>query len=643
MQETHFAAAAFPALARLVAPFVLALAVALSVPIAVFVVVLAAEPAAAEAIIARLVSPTVAQHTRGGKKRNMKGRAHLLWLSLLVEAHLGTHGGRDVRRVVAGHSTSGPGLQAVEEFLSATAGEVSCMRKVVADHGEEGILNIFVLSVDNHFGHDGVVEVLQGLANLLGVPLLSKSHGGVVDIRRRERLERHLFELGVDDVGLKGKQQQVRSAFLAGSASAACSVDIRISVRRNANLYDACDTRIVNPSGRDIRGHEHVLAFIGTSEPLRGAIPALLSELRVDFKDGGAAAVGQERLEVDEHGGEELGELGGRQEDDNLAALRVGEGIMNDHTCQSGYLSGGRRQHGGVLGHMLVNVDLVVRHSVNEEVVRLERLVCNAADFGRDSGREQEGLTMLFGRQVLEDAVDFVLEAHVEEGVSLVKDDGAHIGKRFCNSSWLILEEIQQAARRGYDDILAIPAKLLDLAVFGRAANEQAGVKVLEMRTQLFRLHSDLRSQLAGRAENEGTSDILGVVSSGFASDRLGHRSRNTFSDGFELCHTSLKSRHKEGQSLAGAGACFDQQVSWRIGRSGRIRIRLDRTSKVWKKLEHFLLDRRHVLVLEGPYGDGLPDIVRDGAFHLWKCRSWPIIVFWLSHRRTSCRFRRRS
>ena len=142
--------------------------------------------------------------------------------------------------------------------------------------------------------------------------------------------------------------------------------------------------------------------------------------------------------------------------------------------------------------------------------------------------REQQGLLLL--RQVADDALDVLEEAHRQHLVALVEDEG----RDGAGIEGAAADVIEDAAGGADDDVDALLERG-DLLADRRAAVERLDdeAAVLADRLQLAR---DLQRQLAGGGEDQRLRGGLGG-------------------------HQAVEQRQPEGGRLAGAGARLHQQV----------------------------------------------------------------------------------
>jgi hypothetical protein len=206
----------------------------------------------------------------------------------------------------------------------------------------------------------------------------------------------------------------------------------------------------------------------------------LLALVAVDGVGGDALA-----LEVDRQAaGAELG----ADEDQHLLGLLL---VVGQQVHQQAALEvGGDRVDavGDGLGH-----GVAARHF--DQLRRLQHAVGEVLDLVGEGGREQQALALL--RQHGEDALDVGDEAHVQHAVGFVEHQHLDLGE----GDALLLDVVEQAARRGDDDLAAF-AQLGDLRLDVHAAvdADRAQRQVLAVGDDAF-MH--LHRQFARRRQDQ--------------------------------------------------------------------------------------------------------------------------------------------
>ena len=133
-----------------------------------------------------------------------------------------------------------------------------------------------------------------------------------------------------------------------------------------------------------------------------------------------------------------------------------------------------------------------------------------ALDLLGNGCREEEGLPLLGA--LLHDAADIGKESHVEHPVDLVEDKNLEVGE----ADLALLHEIEQAPRRGYDDVGSL-GKGLALGAITDSAEDDDGVQVGECGKFLESL-LHLERQFTGRLQDEAAGLAIGSLEA--AEDR---------------------------------------------------------------------------------------------------------------------------
>ena len=120
------------------------------------------------------------------------------------------------------------------------------------------------------------------------------------------------------------------------------------------------------------------------------------------------------------------------------------------------------------------------------------------ADLTRHRGGEEQEVTLL--RYFGEDRLEALREAHRQHLVSFVQDDRLDAVEAGCTT----LHEVDEATRSGDDDLYTT-AKCAYLCLNGRAPIDGEDAYRGEVLAIGREVVSDLQTELAGRAEDEGT------------------------------------------------------------------------------------------------------------------------------------------
>ena len=192
-----------------------------------------------------------------------------------------------------------------------------------------------------------------------------------------------------------------------------------------------------------------------------------------------------------------------------------------------------------------------------------------AADGAVDRRRKQHRLARR--RRQRADAIDILLEAHVEHPVRFVEDQDLQSGQVDTTA----LDVIDQPARRGDEDVDAA----LELAVLRRIrrAAEQAHRAQAQVLSIARRLCRNLLRELARRGEHQHAA---------------ARRHRGAWQRGADACAASrCKRRQDERRRLAGAGLRRRDDVP--SGEQQRNGLRLDRRRFVIAAFGQRLQQRR--------------------------------------------------
>ena len=164
----------------------------------------------------------------------------------------------------------------------------------------------------------------------------------------------------------------------------------------------------------------------------------------------------------------------------------------------------------------------------------MQQIVRQRLDGGWEGGREEQVLTA--PRQQREHARELVREARVEQAIGFVQHQQGHTGQAEC----VVIDQIQQAARRGHDD-LGPAAQAHHLRIDGHAAEHDGHLhRIGKLPRQAANRFADLGRELARGYHDEGVS----------SPGCLTH-------DAFEL----LQQRQGKCDRLAGTGASRPQHI----------------------------------------------------------------------------------
>ena len=317
---------------------------------------------------------------------------------------------------------------------------------------------------------------------------------GLVDLV--DGRQRHLLELrvggaldGAEHAALTRGDEQDRLAGASGTAGAADAVDVALGVVRDVVVDHVADAVDVQAAGGDVGGHQDVQAAV--LELVDGALTLVLRDVAVDRGSGESA--GAQLL------GHFLGLVLGAHEDDH--GLELGD--LED--------AGERVQLVAVRGQQVALGD--VRRgaglALDGDLHRVvEVLLGDAADAVGHRRGEQGDLLVVRG--VLEDALDVLLEAHVQHLVGLVEHQVAQVG----DVQRALLQVVDDAARGAHDD-LGAAAQAGELDAVGLAAVDRQDLDAAEVVGEGLEGVGDLQGQFTRRCENQSLRGALLLVDAG--------------------------------------------------------------------------------------------------------------------------------
>ncbi|MCY1346834.1 hypothetical protein D9M69_329320 [compost metagenome] len=196
--------------------------------------------------------------------------------------------------------------------------------------------------------------------------------------------------------------------------------------------------------------------------------------------------------------------------------------------------------HGGDAEHALFDaLDGGVRRGDLDALRVVQELVGEVGDVFREGRREQQVLA--FRRQLGEDLLDVVDEAHVEHAVGFVEDQDLHAGEVDA----ALADEVEQAAGAGHQDVDAL-GHGLDLGIHADAA-EDAGALQRQVAGVDLEAVVHLGRQFAGRGQHQhaGLARTVAVLA-------------------VRVPGGEQQFQHRQGETagLAGAGLGGDHQVA---------------------------------------------------------------------------------
>lgn len=196
------------------------------------------------------------------------------------------------------------------------------------------------------------------------------------------------------------------------------------------------------------------------------------------------------------------GKFGGGEEKDDFR-IWVDQLIVGDQTHNVRDLVSGRREDSGVLWNVHVRIGLVLRNTVDDLVVWLQRLLGDLSNLLGNCSREEERLTGF--RQVVDDKVEIVGETHLEQCIGFVKDQ--HVGFSHSIRDVGFGKEIAQSTRSGHDDILASSSPVTQLKRSRHSTDEKTHLHLLVPGANFQSFVGDLRGELTSGRDDE-CSDV---------------------------------------------------------------------------------------------------------------------------------------
>ena len=341
----------------------------------------------------------------------------------------------------------------------------------------------------------GFERLGDGVGELLLAGLVDVVDGGQLHLGQR-RVGGALD--GPEHTALARGDEEDRLAAAARAAGAADAVDVGLGVVRDVEVQHVADAVDVQAAGGDIGGDQDVQ--LAVLELIDGALALVLRDVAVDGGRGETA--GAQLL------GDLLGLVLGAHEDDH--GLELGD--LED--------AGDRVQLVAVR-----DVDVALRDvgggtglGLDRDLARLvEVLLGDLADaVGHRRGEQRD---LLVVRGVLEDALDILLEAHVEHLVGLIEDEEAQLG-----DVQGALGQVVDDSTRGAHDDLGAAAQARELNAVGLAAVDRQHLDPAEVIGEGLEGVGHLERELAGGGQHERLGGALLGVDAG--EDRQRERGR---------------------------------------------------------------------------------------------------------------------
>ena len=363
-------------------------------------------------------------------------------------------------------------LAAATAFAGACAGAAFTMRRVMRLVGRALCLAARLMTLAARtafataFRHGGGSSGGCG-KRLVGAP-----------VARRDGLARHFLDVAQQVALILGAECNCRTgrARAGGSTDA---VDIRFRHVRQLELDDMGDSVDVDAARRDISRHQGA-----DVAGLEGGKRALALRLALVAVDGGSVDAGLlERL------GDTIGAALGASEHQDPRETRVGEQLVEQ----------------GAFAPSFDEHDLL-RHALGRRRLRsdgdlqriMQQLAGQLGDVGWHGGGEEQVLP--FHVHVRHDLADRRQEAEVEHLVGFVEHQDFGVLKLGV----LFLEVIDQASRRGDEDVEAASQRLDLLAVLHAAEHHRhLEAKVFAIGAEAV---SDLGRQLAGGRQDQSAA-----------------------------------------------------------------------------------------------------------------------------------------
>ena len=350
--------------------------------------------------------------------------------------------------------------------------------------GDECAEDIDLLALAG-FGDRGEELVLPGLVDLVDtrqLDLIGVGLGRTLDVLQQTTLTRG--------------DEEDRPTGAAGAAGTADTVHVGLGVPRDVVVEDVGDAVDVEATGGDVGRHQDVQSAV--LELVDGAFTLVLRDVTVDGRS--LEATGPQLV------GELLGVALGPHEDDH----RVELGDLED--------AGQRVELVAVRHHQVVLRDVVTGPLLGLDGVFLgvvEVLLRQTTDrrgHGRGEERDLAGV-----RSVGEDALDILLEAHVEHLVGLVEDEEAQVGQIQA----ALLQVVDDTARCTHDDLCAT-AQAGQLCTVGGTAVDREDAHATDVAGEGLEGVSRLERELTGRGQDEHLRVALGGVQAGQGRQREG-------------------------------------------------------------------------------------------------------------------------
>ena len=301
----------------------------------------------------------------------------------------------------------------------------------------------------------------------------------------------------------------------ARAAGAADAVHVVFGLHRQVVVDDVRDALHVDAARGDVGGHEHFQP--AAAQRLQRAVARALVHVAVHGRGRVTLAVQVLR--------ELVGVALGRGEDDGLQHVRLSEDGLQQAVLVAHVI---RKMQA------LLDVDVARLRGVDGDAQRVVQERAREANDARfDRGREEHGLARL--RDLGEDGLEVVLEAHVEHAVGFVQHQELQAAEIDAAGVHLV----EHAARRGHEDVDAVLQHAV-LQRVGHAADDREGLHahVAAVGVSGFRhLH---REFARGREHQDARAAAGGLV----------------------LHHELLQRGQHEGGGLAAAGLRRDQEVA---------------------------------------------------------------------------------
>jgi len=191
------------------------------------------------------------------------------------------------------------------------------------------------------------------------------------------------------------------------------------------------------------------------------------------------------------------GELSSYTEDHNFEVIRVLFNFSTDflENSMDGRLN---RDDHDLLGDLRVGLLLVLRNTVEVDVVLLDGDAGNFSKLLGDSGGEQKGLA--FRSQESDNTRNGRLETQLEHLIGLIQNESLdlpdHVGEALS-----VVEMVFKSSGSGDKEIKTVP-DLLSILIFAGSSDKSSYVKAVEVQ-EVFSFLSNLNSQFSGGRNNE--------------------------------------------------------------------------------------------------------------------------------------------